>query len=330
MAKQTMGSPCHNYMHRTDNKMYRIQTPQAPMVFNEAHERLRVDDYAQGTNAVVAVISYTGYDMEDAVIVNKASYERGFGHGSMYKTEVFDVSSSGGGGGGGRPRKSHETIRLPPSAKKVNVATAQGRALLDAEKFAQLGADGVIAVGARVVKGTPLVCVYNEASGAHRFETHKSTEEAVVDEVRFLGNSDNNASSAASGGGVRCVSVKLRYDRNPVVGDKFASRHGQKGVLSWLWPQADMPFSASGINPDIIINPHAFPSRMTIGMLLESMAGKSCALAGKVQDSTPFKFDEQQRAVDFVGSQLSAAGYVLTPIVLRMLIDTHDGTSASG
>eukprot|EP00750_Incisomonas_marina_P031205 INCI7771.1.p1 GENE.INCI7771.1~~INCI7771.1.p1 ORF type:complete len:993 (-),score=162.14 INCI7771.1:1988-4966(-) len=298
MAKQTMGSPCHNYAHRTDNKMYRIQTPQAPLVYNENHKLLHIDDFSNGTNAVVAVISYTGYDMEDAVIINKSSYERGFGHGSMYKTQVFDVS----GAGNQRQRKSHESIRLPPIARKLNVATAQGRALIDAQKFAQLGSDGVIAVGTQVTKGTPLVCIYNEASGAHRFESHKSTEPAVVDEVRFIGNDTGKH-------GVRTVSVKLRYDRNPVVGDKFASRHGQKGVLSWLWPQADMPFSASGINPDIIINPHAFPSRMTIGMLLESMAGKSCALAGKTQDSTPFKFDEKQRAVDYVGSQLSAAGY---------------------
>ena len=94
MAKQTMGSPCHNYAHRTDNKMYRIQTPQAPLVYNENHKLLHIDDFSNGTNAVVAVISYTGYDMEDAVIINKSSYERGFGHGSMYKTQVFDVSGA--------------------------------------------------------------------------------------------------------------------------------------------------------------------------------------------------------------------------------------------
>jgi DNA-directed RNA polymerase I subunit RPA2 len=300
MAKQTMGSPCHNYAHRTDNKMYRLQTPQAPMIYNENHENLRIDDFSNGTNAIVAVISYTGYDMEDAVIINKASYERGFGHGTMYKTTLFDVS----GQKERVARKSYEYIQLPPKSNRGNIATATGRALADAKKFAKLGPDAVIPVGAKVTKGTPLVCIYNKASGAHRFESHKSAEPAVVDEVRFIGNESNNAD-----GGVRAVSIKLRYDRNPVVGDKFASRHGQKGVLSWLWPQADMPFSGSGVNPDIIINPHAFPSRMTIGMLLESMAGKSCALAGKTQDSTPFKFNEKQRAVDYVGSELAAAGY---------------------
>jgi len=107
--------------------------------------------------------------------------------------------------------------------------------------------------------------------------------------------------------------VTTRYDRNPIVGDKFSSRHGQKGVLSVLWPQVDMPFTESGMSPDVIINPHAFPSRMTIGMLVESMAGKSAALHGKAVDATPFgvlQGDEPgETAVDYFGKQLVRAGY---------------------
>lgn len=107
------------------------------------------------------------------------------------------------------------------------------------------------------------------------------------------------------------VSITLRIPRNPVIGDKFSSRHGQKGVLSILWPQTDMPFSESGISPDVIINPHAFPSRMTIGMLIESMAGKSGAMHGMFQDATPFSFHESgdKIAVDYFGEQLQSAGY---------------------
>jgi DNA-directed RNA polymerase I subunit RPA2 len=127
-------------------------------------------------------------------------------------------------------------------------------------------------------------------------------------QIRILGPSSDKGSGAANQG-VQRVSIKVRYNRNPVVGDKFSSRHGQKGVLSFLWPQQDMPFSDSGMNPDVIINPHAFPSRMTIGMLVESMAGKAGACNGHFQDATPFRFDEQHRVVDFFGDQLKTAGY---------------------
>jgi len=105
------------------------------------------------------------------------------------------------------------------------------------------------------------------------------------------------------------VSIRLRFNRNPVIGDKFSSRHGQKGVLSQLWPEINMPFSESGMRPDCIINPHAFPSRMTIGMLVESMAGKAGAMHGFYQDATPFQFDEKNTAADYFGDQLVKAGF---------------------
>jgi len=150
-------------------------------------------------------------------------------------------------------------------------------------------------------KDKPFYCVMDEATGEHKVVKYKSKELAYVDEVRIQGNGDNPL--------IQNATIKLRYNRNPVIGDKFSSRHGQKGVLSQLWPSINMPFSESGLNPDVIINPHAFPSRMTIGMLVESMAGKSGSLHGIYQDATPFRFDEQKRAVDYFGEQLLKAGY---------------------
>ncbi len=128
----------------------------------------------------------------------------------------------------------------------------------------------------------------------------KSAEDIQVDQVRLMGD--------GPGKPLLRVGIKLRYDRRPIIGDKFSSRHGQKGVLSTLWPAHNMPFSENGIIPDVIINPNAFPSRMTIGMLVESMAGKSGAMHGFFPDSTPFRFDEENRAVDYFGHQLKEAG----------------------
>jgi len=133
---------------------------------------------------------------------------------------------------------------------------------------------------------------------------HKETEMAYVDAVRIIGFNGMQQEALEYR-----VSLTLRFPRNPVIGDKFSSRHGQKGVLSVLWPESDMPFSESGFTPDLIINPHAFPSRMTIGMLVESMAGKCAALSGCTLDGTPFAFHEKIRLLDYLGSQLCAAGY---------------------
>jgi len=142
----------------------------------------------------------------------------------------------------------------------------------------------------------------DESTGQHMLKRHKKGEDVYVEEIRLIGG---------DGQGTPCekATLKLRINRNPIPGDKFSSRHGQKGVLSRLWPAEDMPFTESGMQPDILFNPHGFPSRMTIGMLLESMAGKAGACHGVAQDGTPFRFSEKHRAVDYFGEQLRACGY---------------------
>jgi len=287
MGKQTMGTPYHSFPHRTDTKTYRIQSPQSPIVRNEAYTKYKMDDYATGTNAVVAVISYTGYDMEDAMIINKGSYERGFGHASVYTTTTIDLNEL---------RRKGEPLCHSFGNRGEGEAG-------DASLFEpSLGADGLPHVGMKVEKGDPLCTIVDESTGRHTVKRHKSSEPAVVEEVRLLASDSSSATCDKA-------SIKLRYNRNPVPGDKFSSRHGQKGVMSRLWPTEDMPFTESGITPDILFNPHGFPSRMTIGMLLETMAGKAGAMHAVVQDGTPFRFSEKHRAVDHFGEQLRAAGY---------------------
>ena len=138
----------------------------------------------------------------------------------------------------------------------------------------------------------------------------KGEEIAYVDQVTLIGTKDSKSNTMR-----QCANIRRRYNRNPMIGDKFASRHGQKGVLSIQWPDVNMPYSAAtGMRPDLLINPHAFPSRMTIGMLLESMGAKAGALRGEFVDATPFqkcnvKEGEKHDPVARFGQQLEEAGF---------------------
>lgn len=318
MAKQTMGTPLHSWSHRPDTKLFRLQTTQAPLVQNAHQGFFGFDEYPNGCNACVAVIAYTGYDMEDACIINKSSFERGFGWASVYKTYEVDLCRDRPSADAGRFLFHNQYVKgeQPVRGANVNVAGTGTLAGMKNEQvkvrpgdkvFDILDEDGLPPVGLLVKEGDPLYAFLDSTTFTHKVARHKEIEQAYVDEVRILAPTHTTAAAAHTG--VQRVSIKLRFDRRPVVGDKFSSRHGQKGVLSYLWPQENMPFSDQGMTPDVIINPHAFPSRMTIGMLVESMAGKAGALHGVFQDATPFRFNEQQRAVDHFGEQLAAAGY---------------------
>ena len=218
------------------------------------------------------------------MIINKSSYERGFAHGTLYK--MYDINLI--------PKTTQRNSGGPTSFIK------------NTDKFGKvfneaLDRDGLPHVGTLVRKGDPLYCTL-EPDGHFNIHAWKTNEDGYIDQVRIL-------DTDKEGRGITYATIKIRFNRNPVIGDKFSSRHGQKGTLSRLWPQIDMPFSESGITPDVIINPNAFPSRMTIGMLVESMAGKSGSLHAIYQDGSPFQFNEQNTAVKHFGDQLVKAGY---------------------
>ncbi|XP_023281560.1 DNA-directed RNA polymerase I subunit RPA2 [Seriola lalandi dorsalis] len=278
MGKQTMGFPLHSFMDRSDNKLYRLQTPQSPLVRPYMYDHYNLDNYPSGTNAIVAVISYTGYDMEDAMIVNKSSWERGFAHGSIYKTELVDLADKVRGEDG------------------VVFGTKSG------EVNGKLDADGLPHIGSTLQYGDPFYSYINLNTGQTFTTYYKSQEACVVDNIKICSNDTGS-------GHFKRICITVRIPRNPTIGDKFASRHGQKGILSRLWPAEDMPFTESGMTPDILFNPHGFPSRMTIGMLIESMAGKSGALHGLSHDATPFTFSEENSALEYFGEMLRAGGY---------------------
>jgi len=271
MLKQTMGTPYHNHVYRSDNKVYRILTPQKPIVRTSMYESAECDAHPQGTNAVVAVITYTGYDMEDAMIINKGAYHRGFGNGVVYKTKIVEAGPKSL-----RPAEQHKchfsnVIRKGGEYERICKE-------LDDKGHYRLDDDGLPRIGVLLKKGDP-ICCYLDADGKPTIEHYKDEEPAFIEHVTRIDGSCRPAGTNKSES--MKVSIRLRLPRRPMVGDKFSSRHGQKGVMSILWPSEDMPFSDSGITPDILFNPHGFPSRMTIGMLIESIAGKTAACEGR-------------------------------------------------
>lgn len=273
MGKQTMGTPCHNWSSQASTKLYRLQTPGTPLFRPVHHDNIELDDFAMGTNAIVAVISYTGYDMEDAMIINKSALERGFAHGMIYHSDFYELKSDS------------YFARDPKKTELVEF----------------LGTDGFPVPGQKINPGDPICCYFDTNESQFIVEKHKGKEMVIVDNVKLLGDTNITAPKKA------CITTRI--PRNPSVGDKFASRAGQKGICSQKYPAEDLPFTESGLIPDILFNPHGFPSRMTIAMMIETMAGKSAALQGRVYDATPFKFTEENSAIDYFGKLLEGCGY---------------------
>ncbi|KAJ4969689.1 hypothetical protein NE237_002788 [Protea cynaroides] len=288
MAKQTMGFSSQALQFRADQKLYHLQTPQTPIVRTRAYKKYNIDEFPTGTNAIVAVLAYSGYDMEDAMILNKSSVDRGLCRGSIYQTEFVDLAES---------EKSDQALKV------------FARSNLDKHSHSLIDADGLPYVGQLLRPSDPYYSVYNTVTSTTKNTILKGSEAVIVD---YVGVDVRNHKKP-----LQKASIRFRRPRNPVIGDKFSSRHGQKGVCSQLWPDIDMPFSGvTGMRPDLIINPHAFPSRMTIGMLLESIAAKGGSLHGKFVDATPFpssvkneKSSESSSLVDELGSMLTSYGF---------------------
>ncbi|XP_074576381.1 DNA-directed RNA polymerase I subunit 2-like [Curcuma longa] len=291
MAKQTMGFSGQALQYRADLKTYHLQTPQSPIVRTDSYTKYCMDEFPIGTNAIVAVLSHTCYDMEDAMILNKSSVERGLGRGHIYQTESIDLA------------KKHESNRLQEIF---------ARSTTDKNTMFSIDSDGLPYVGQIVHPHEPFYSTHNTLTSTTKPTYSKGSEDVIIDYVSVDGTGSKNYLQKAN--------IRTRRTRYPVIGDKFSSRHGQKGVCSQLWPDVDMPFSAvTGMRPDLIINPHAFPSRMTIGMLLEIIAAKGGSLHGKFVDGTPFrssncnkedeKESESSPLLDELGPMLTAYGF---------------------
>jgi DNA-directed RNA polymerase I subunit RPA2 len=178
MGKQTMGTPSTALKHRTDNKLYRLQTGQSPIVRPALHDTYAMDSFPNGTNAVVAVISYTGYDMEDAMILNKSAHERGFTYGAVYKSQIVDLKDVRG---------------ASKSSSAPTLHFGLGRDIRTRGESAHpccsfIDRDGLPFIGSQLSSGDPIAAYMDDTTGRTSFVKYKGDEMAFVDEVRLLGD----------------------------------------------------------------------------------------------------------------------------------------------
>jgi intein/homing endonuclease len=271
MGKQAMGMYVTNFYNRMDKTAYVLSNPMRPLVDTRVMRMIKLDEIPSGAPVIVAIMSYTGYNQEDSILVNKGAIDRGLFSATIYHTEKDEDKKING----------DEEIRCRPDSTKTKG--------MKFGNYSKLNSKGVIPENSVIEnrdiimgKVMPIKENRNDHTKVIKYEDaskmHRTTEDCYVDKNYTERNGD---------GYVICK-VRIRTFRKPVIGDKLSSRHGQKGTIGNIIPEMDMPFTKSGQRPDIIINPHAIPSRMTIAQLKETLLGKVLLELGLFGDGTSF------------------------------------------
>jgi len=288
-AKQAMGIYATNFNERMDKTSYVLTYPTRPLVDTRVMNLIKLNENPSGCNINVAIMTHTGYNQEDSLLVNKGSIDRGLLQITINHTEKDEDKQKING---------DEEIRCKPDASKTKG--------MKFGNYNKVNSKGVVPENTLIenrdiiiAKVTPIKENRNDHTKVIKYEDgskqYRTVEETYIDKNYIDRNGD----------GYSFAKVRLRALRKPVIGDKFSSRHGQKGTVGNIIPEEDMPFTRNGVRPDIIINPHAIPSRMTIGQLKETLLGKVLVELGLFGDGTSFG----ELDVDTISTKLLELGY---------------------
>jgi DNA-directed RNA polymerase II subunit RPB2 len=288
MGKQAMGMYVTNYDNRMDKTAYVLTYPMRPLVETRVMNMIELNKIPSGCQVIVAIMTHSGYNQEDSILFNKGSIDRGLFQATIYHTEKDE------------DKKIHgdEEIRCKPDSTKTKG--------MKFGNYDKVNSSGVMPENSLVenrdiiiAKVLPIKEARNDHTKRIKYEDqsriYRTNEETYIDKNYIERNGD----------GYNFCKVRLRTVRKPIIGDKFSSRHGQKGTIGNIIPECDMPFLSTGVKPDIIINPHAIPSRMTIAQLKETVLGKTLLELGLFGDGTSFgKFD-----IKDICKELQKVGY---------------------
>nr|XP_039254006.1 DNA-directed RNA polymerase III subunit RPC2-like [Styela clava] len=280
MGKQAMGTIALNQRNRIDTLMYLLCYPQAPLVKTRTIELINFEKLPAGQNAIIAVMSYSGYDIEDALVLNKASLDRGYGRCLVYRNQKCTLK-----------RYANQTFDrvMGPALDAETRKPIWKHEILDADGICKPG-EKVESKQVLVNKSCPMQTSIIQSGDPQQKQTsfqdvpssYRGPIPSYIEKVMVSSNTEE----------AFLIKILLRQTRRPELGDKFSSRHGQKGVTGLIVPQEDMPFNEFGICPDVIMNPHGYPSRMTVGKLIELLGSKAGAVEGKFHYGTAFGGDK--------------------------------------